>query len=95
MSRPVMGASIAGADRPDHRPAIILSVHDRPRLPGRRTLAAGAVAVLVVGLVRAWDDSRQVSSGDGWQLLVRQRAVGERGRVTLIGDQAALEAAWK
>ena len=61
----------------------------------RWIVAAGIVAVLVVGLVRAWDDSRQVSSGDGWQLLAHQRAVGARNGVDLIGDQAAFELAWK
>lgn len=69
-------------------------------MPSRRGLsrrwivAAGIVAVTAIGLVRAWDDSRQVSSGDGWQLLARQRAVGERNRVDLIGDQATFAAAW-
>lgn len=70
-------------------------MRSRPRLRWRWILIAGAIAVLGLGLVRAWDDSRQVSSGDGWQLLARQRAVGDRNRVGLIADQAALEAAWK
>ena len=70
-------------------------MHARPRLSLRLILIAGALAILGVGLVRAWDDSRQVSSGDGWQLLARQRAVGERGRIDVIDDQAAFDAAWK
>jgi hypothetical protein len=50
--------------------------------------------VLAIALVRAWDYSRQLPSGDGWQLLGRQRGVGDRNQVRLIGDQAGLDAAW-
>ena len=76
---------------PCHHP----SMRTRRRLSPRWIVGAVIVAVLAVGLVRAWDDSRQVSSGDGWQLLAHQRAVGDRNGVDLIGDQAAFELAWK
>jgi hypothetical protein len=69
-------------------------VRSRRHLSWRWILVACALVVVGVGLVRAWDDSRQVASGDGWQLLARQRAVGERGRVSVIDDQAAFDAAW-
>ena len=52
------------------------------------------MVVLAVVLVRAWDLSRQLPAGDGWQLLAQQRAVGERDGAQLIEDQAALDAAW-
>lgn len=66
---------------------------DRSSWP-RIVIAAVVVAVLAVGLVRAWDQSRQLPTGDGWQLLGRQRGVGDRNQVRLIGDQAGLDAAW-
>jgi hypothetical protein len=70
-------------------------MHDRRRPVWRWIVIVGTLIVLAVGLVRAWDDSRQPSNGDGWQLLARQRALGDRNTVGLIADQAAFEAAWK
>ena len=52
------------------------------------------VVVVAVALLRAWDHSRQPPSGDGWQILGRQRGVGDRNEVHLISDQAGLDAAW-
>jgi hypothetical protein len=59
----------------------------------RRIVVAGVLLVVAVGLVRAWDASRQLPSGDGWRLIAHQRATGERNRVQLITDQAGLDAA--
>jgi hypothetical protein len=61
----------------------------------RRIVIAAIVVVAAVALVRAWDASRQLPNGDGWQLLAQQRATGDRNGVQLINDQAALDAAWK
>jgi hypothetical protein len=55
---------------------------------------AAIVVVVAFALVRAWDHSRQLPSGDGWQILGRQRGVGDRNRVHLIADQVGLDAAW-
>lgn len=53
----------------------------------------GVLVVIAFGLVRAWDASRQVPSGDGWRILAHQRATGDRNEVKLITDQAGLDAA--
>jgi hypothetical protein len=63
------------------------------RRPWRPLLVAAIVVVVAVGLVRAWDASRQLPSGDGWRLIAHQRATGERNHVQLITDQAGLDAA--
>jgi hypothetical protein len=60
----------------------------------RRILIGATLAVLAVALVVAWDYSRQLPSGDGWQLLARQRGVGDRNEARLITDRAGLDAAW-
>ncbi len=60
----------------------------------RRILIGAILAVLAVGLVGAWNYSRQLPDGDGWQLLARQRGVGDRNEPRLITDQAGLDAAW-
>jgi len=51
------------------------------------------VVVVGVGIVAAWDASRQLPSGDGWRLIAHQRATGERNQVRLITDQAGLDGA--
>jgi hypothetical protein len=60
----------------------------------RRILIGAVTAVIVLALVVAWDYSRQLPSGDGWQLIARQRGVGDRNEPHLITDQAGLDAAW-
>ena len=69
-------------------------MHSPVRSSWRRLLIAAFVVVVAVALVRAWDHSRQPPSGDGWQILGRQRGVGDRNQVHLISDQAGLDAAW-
>jgi hypothetical protein len=61
----------------------------------RRIVIAAVLVVFAIGLIRAWDASRQVSSGDGWRILAHQRATGDRNQVRLITDQAGLDAAWE
>ena len=60
----------------------------------RRLVIAGVIALVAVGFVRAWDASRQPSTGDGWRIIAHQRATGDRNAVRLISDQAGLDAAW-
>jgi hypothetical protein len=64
-------------------------------LPSRRILIGAILVVAVVVLARAWEDSGQPPTGDGWQLIARQRAIGDRNTAHLIDDQAGLDAAWK
>ena len=86
----------APAGRVARPTAIALSsrAYPRPFVMAADRHRCVVVAVLAVGLVRAWDHSRQLPTGDGWQLLGRQRGVGDRNQVRLIGDQAGLDAAW-
>ena len=65
------------------------------RPSGRRILISAILVVVAVVLVRAWEYSGQPQKGDGWQLLARQRAIGDRNAALLIEDQAGLDAAWK
>jgi hypothetical protein len=69
-------------------------VHGLVRRSWRRLLIGTTLVVLAVAFARGWDYSRQVSSGDGWQLLAQQRGVGDRNGVSQITDQAGLDAAW-
>jgi hypothetical protein len=63
--------------------------------PSRRRILIGAtVAVIAVAFVGAWNYSRQLPSGDGWQLLARQRGLGDRNAPRLLTDQVGLDAAW-
>jgi hypothetical protein len=64
----------------------------RPSWP--RILIGATLAVFAVALVGAWDYSRQPPNGDGWQLLARQRGVGDRNKPRLLTDQAGVDAAW-
>jgi hypothetical protein len=65
------------------------------RPSGRRILIGAILVVVAVLLVRAWEYSRQPPTGDGWQVLARQRGIGDRNAAHLIHDQAGLDAAWK
>jgi hypothetical protein len=60
----------------------------------RRLLSALVLGVAVLGLLYAWDGSRQPVSGNGWTILLAQRGLGTPNTVGLIADQAALDAAW-
>jgi len=62
----------------------------RPRIARALVLAA-----LALGLLYAWDGSRQPASGSGWRLLIAQRGLGELSTVQVIDDQAELAAAWE
>jgi hypothetical protein len=70
-------------------------VHSLARPSGRRILIGAILIVVAAVLVRAWEYSRQPATGDGWQLLARQRAIGDRNAAHVIDDQAGLDAAWK
>jgi hypothetical protein len=65
------------------------------RPSGRRILIGAILVIVAVGLVRAWEYSGQPPTGDGWQLLARQRGIGDRNAAHLIADQAGLDVAWK
>ncbi len=54
----------------------------------RRILIGASLVVVAIVLTRAWQDSGQPSTGDGWQLLARQRGIGDRNAAHLIDDQA-------
>jgi hypothetical protein len=59
------------------------------------------VGLTIIGLVgglafvQAWTLSSQPTSGDGWRLLARQRAVPGPGSATPLADAAALADAWQ
>ena len=63
-------------------------------LSWRRIVGVSLVVVVGFGLLRAWDASRQLPSGDGWRILAQQRSTGDRNQVSVITDQAGLDAAW-
>jgi hypothetical protein len=64
--------------------------------PSWRRILIGAILVTgAVVLVRAWEYSGQPQGGDGWQLLARQRGIGDQNAAHLIDDQPGLNAAWK
>jgi hypothetical protein len=65
------------------------------RRPWRRLVVAAVIALVAIGVVRAWDASRQPPTGDGWRILAHQRATGDRNGIRLITDQAGLDAAWR
>ena len=50
--------------------------------------------VAVVGFIQAWDLSSQPTSGDGWELLARQRAVPGPAASTPLLDAATVADAW-
>jgi hypothetical protein len=65
-----------------------------------RTLSRRRVVLAVIGLagvlgfVQVWALSSQPTSGDGWRLLARQRAVPGPASATPITDPTALADAW-
>lgn len=57
-----------------------------------RAIVIGLVAL---GLILGWDASRQPTAGHDWQLLGRQRSIGQPNSIAVVTDQVQLAAAWK
>jgi hypothetical protein len=55
---------------------------------------AAVAIVAVAGFAWAWDRSSQPTAGDGWQLLGRQRSLGEAGSARTIADADRLAEVW-
>jgi hypothetical protein len=64
------------------------------RISRRRVVIAVIGVIFVLGFIRVWDLSSQPTSGDGWRLLARQRAVPGPTSATPLADAAALADAW-
>ena len=60
----------------------------------RRIALSLLLGALVLGVLYLWDGSRQPVSGNGWRILLAQRALGTLNSVAVINDQAELDAAW-
>jgi hypothetical protein len=60
----------------------------------RRVVLIVVGAACVVGFVQVWTLSSQPTSGDGWRLLARQRAVPGPAAATPLADASALTDAW-
>lgn len=60
----------------------------------RRIALSLALGFVVLGVLYLWDGSRQPVSGNGWRILMTQRALGTLNSVAVIQDQAGLDAAW-
>jgi len=65
------------------------------RLTRRRIVLAVIGVVCLVAFIRVWDLSSQPTSGDGWRLLARQRAVAGSEPTIPLADAAALANAWQ
>lgn len=52
------------------------------------------IGLVALGLILGWDASRQPTVGHDWQLLGRQRAIGQPNTITMVTDQAQLTSAW-
>jgi hypothetical protein len=61
---------------------------------GLRGIGIVTAILAVVLFAWAWDRSSQPTTGDGWRLLARQRAIGDVRTATTIADAGALEEAW-
>jgi hypothetical protein len=60
----------------------------------RRIVSALLLGAVALGVLYAWDGSRQPVSGSGWTILLAQRGLGTPNTVAVLNDQAALDAAW-